>query len=420
MTGVSATSGMLAYTILASKRDWSIGAYPTYTFSDGSSFRDAHVQEFYRNAFGEVERLGPQCVSVSSPWHAALFLQSVMNACSLDGERLIFRGQANSEWPIVASLFRQGVDAEAERKRANVFCRLLAAISWNTSLSMHPYSRTNIYLRVSPRAYLATAQHYGIKTNLVDFTFDPDIAVKFATINAPPGARYSSVFVVNVTGNAIGPIAVLLPPPMTERIYAQRGLFIPVDSAADLARLNVLEVRFPCADHNVEFEVQREHGSLGLYPSEENLRPAMALADRLVVETEVSNDKFDLLAQSLKSSMSQTLLDPDTQWARFTDVFEDILYSLVYDLSTPGAMRLNEHAMRQLVRDNVETCCSVGGIYRTLDRRYPGAYPKEQGTFLRHIAAVIDHFAQEQGYDHRKAGREYATSVLRLESVEVH
>lgn len=128
------------------------------------------------------------------PRHAAIFLQSMMNACALDGERLIFRGQANSEWSITASLFRDGVDVETERKRANIFCRLLSSISWNTALSMHTGSQTNIYLRTSPSAYLATAQHYGIKTGLVDFTFDPDIAVKFATLGQPPHATHTLPF----------------------------------------------------------------------------------------------------------------------------------------------------------------------------------------------------------------------------------
>lgn len=420
MTENSGISGILTYSVLASKRDWALSAYPVYNFVDGSSYRDPHVQDFYRKAFGEVNRIGQQCISVSSPWHAAIFLQSLMNACALDGERLIFRGQANSEWPITASLFRDGVDVETERKRANIFCRLLSSISWNTALSMHPGSRTNIYLRTSPSAYLATAQHYGIKTGLVDFTFDPDIAVKFATLGQPPHATYSSVYALNVTGNLANRIAVLLPPPMTERLYAQRGLFVPVSSASDLADLNVLEVRFPRAEHNHEFEVLRERGSLDIYPPEADLGPVKALADQLLTAPGSDDSEFDPMAQSLKKSMSPTLLEVDTQWAKFTDAFEDILYALVYDLETPGAMRISEHAMRQLVHDNLETCCSIAGIYRTLDRRFPDAYPLEQTAFLKSVGGVIDHFAQEKGYNHIFTGQEYAKFVLRLEGVEVH
>lgn len=157
MTEAPAISGMMSYTMLAMKRDWALSAYPHFKYKDGSSYRDAHVRGFFRESIGEVEQIKPKCLLVASPWHAALLLQSIMNACALDGERLIFRGQANSDWPINASLHRSDVDRDLEIRKANIFCRLLASISWNTSFSMQPGPGVNLYLRVSPATYIAAA-----------------------------------------------------------------------------------------------------------------------------------------------------------------------------------------------------------------------------------------------------------------------
>ncbi len=90
----------------------------------------------------------------------------------------LFRGQDQFYDPCLASLYRENlsvVQRFAERVR-NVEFELL--------LKNHPavrdVSRTSIYDHLIKIDYDGLAQHYGLKTNLIDFTSDPRVAAFFA------------------------------------------------------------------------------------------------------------------------------------------------------------------------------------------------------------------------------------------------
>jgi hypothetical protein len=76
-------------------------------------------------------------------------------------------------------------------------------------------------------AHLAEAQHYGMRTHLLDFTADPRVAVYMACRCGSASIQEEAVvyfFPLNVLAEIGG--AVVLPPPWVRRLYLQRGLFV--------------------------------------------------------------------------------------------------------------------------------------------------------------------------------------------------
>jgi hypothetical protein len=80
----------------------------------------------------------------------------------------VFRGQRR-HWPLLPSLARL---AEAERNEARK--RLERFIDWSRTTPA-----TRAYVEMADAA-VAIAQHYGIATNLLDWSSDPRVALFFA------------------------------------------------------------------------------------------------------------------------------------------------------------------------------------------------------------------------------------------------
>jgi hypothetical protein len=108
----------------------------------------------------------------------------------------VYRGHANAEWPLQSSL---------ERILVNKWCPEQAAKHEEYALrefrsKFHLYDRENIRPK-SKFAWLATMQHYGVPTRLVDFTESPYVALYFAleAYNPHCGSDFA-VFAVDYRG----------------------------------------------------------------------------------------------------------------------------------------------------------------------------------------------------------------------------
>ena len=81
-------------------------------------------------------------------------------------DKIYFRGQAKNEWPLISGVFRD--DSSNYMSEHN----LLQHAMWRLSLDL---SALPSYLEK-----LIFLQHYGLKTRLLDVTFNPLIALYFA------------------------------------------------------------------------------------------------------------------------------------------------------------------------------------------------------------------------------------------------
>ena len=86
---------------------------------------------------------------------------------------MIYRGQSNINWRIRPNLLRDKFDHEFNHYYEKLFFIPLGKGEFDLK-----------YLKSSdPFEYLALCQHYGIKTRLLDFTYNPYVALYFACSN---------------------------------------------------------------------------------------------------------------------------------------------------------------------------------------------------------------------------------------------
>jgi len=82
-----------------------------------------------------------------------------------------YRGQTNP-WPIISSLHRIGDKAQSEWKKTLYFCQ------W---LEDNNYTVFESDIQWGVNTYIAVAQHYGYKTDFIDFTSNIEVAAFFAS-----------------------------------------------------------------------------------------------------------------------------------------------------------------------------------------------------------------------------------------------
>ena len=95
----------------------------------------------------------------------------------------IFRGHRKKEWPLKSSIHRfvedHGIEKSSWHVREKETIRRFRAVA-------------HLYLQHLPRRkdqpfWLSLIQHYGGPTRLLDFTFNPAVALFFALSEAKPG-----------------------------------------------------------------------------------------------------------------------------------------------------------------------------------------------------------------------------------------
>jgi hypothetical protein len=196
-------------------------------------------------------------VDVPGPYHAVAVAMSVQQKLLDQDEHVIFRGQSNSSYPLIASIFRPGIDRAAE-DRAN---RLIA---WFLASTAHQF-----YGVFGSEMFLGAAQHYKGRTPLIDFTPDPSVAVWFAS--QPRTGRSecetASVWIMRLDSARQFSTRIVLPPPFVERLYRQRGMFIERASGDPLRKETMIEIRFPAnlTGSDYRFDVIRQGRRVNIF-----------------------------------------------------------------------------------------------------------------------------------------------------------
>lgn len=139
------------------------------------------------------------------------------------GHGWIFRGQEKSGWPLLPGIDRVRSDGRTAH-------RILE------SAMLHEFQlRAKPYLTTTPEGvleWLAIAQHHGMPTRLLDWTWNPSVALFFSTAGPGDGvvwchrpARLLSGVESAAWTFENARIVVYDPPHISPRIVAQRGLF---------------------------------------------------------------------------------------------------------------------------------------------------------------------------------------------------
>lgn len=220
----------------------------------------------------EIEVSGKRLVHAPSPWHAALMMMVQIEYSTAlyeqpiekngkigiltSKQRPLFRGQGDSAWDLIPKKERPNVNKVLEARAVEAFCAILARLFRSADLPTPP-----------TLVYIATAQHYGLATHLLDFTADPSLAVYFAAHGYKVCEEQEAVvFLLPLIDALKHGAKIILPPPFVERLYIQRGVFIEGPGHAVNSIRNLCwEISFPL---DPSFEVIREKGIVDILPAD--------------------------------------------------------------------------------------------------------------------------------------------------------
>ncbi len=182
------------------------------------------IEEFFLFSKDDFKTIKPGSIYTPSPWHAAFWLINyVVASPRFKKGRFLFRGQNNPEWQLVPSLMRSN-QIEIDRIRTDFLLSILkkqAASDWG---------------KLSDDILEVTAQHYGLKTMFLDFTFNPLTAIAFASQYSK--SNRVAVHLIQFWPAVTSGLRILLPPPWVERLYKQSGLAL---SFKDIAKTTQME-----------------------------------------------------------------------------------------------------------------------------------------------------------------------------------
>jgi hypothetical protein len=282
----------------------------------------------------EIRITGPHTYWAPSAHHAALFLQDFHQQAITDTAHVeatsrphvgvgslsgvgpaLFRGHANSAYKLTPSLQRLTADTAAVMTRAaQYFCE---------------YFRYYCQSIIDPpplpaEIFNSGAQHYGIATNLLDFSADPDIAVFFASNNSNvTEGQVARVYIAPLRWLASRGLRVLLPPPLFSRLYEQRGVFVELPSTLDDAEF--AKVEFPAES---EFEVHRAGKPVPVMPASTWLEEIKDWALRVAAESDTF-DSEKLADLSLSAAAQDEMLrSPVRELAGWIDQYSEMRYWL--------------------------------------------------------------------------------------------
>ncbi len=129
------------------------------------------------------------------------------------GSRFVWRGVANSRWALYSPLVRHYRDTHGSIPRTEAQLRAYEAevlhearewgLDWHSSGG-----------RLAALEMLAALQHYGVPTRMLDFTFNPLVALWFAaeTVRHDDGPK-GRVFAIEIAGRAVSRERASLPEP---------------------------------------------------------------------------------------------------------------------------------------------------------------------------------------------------------------
>ena len=206
----------------------------------------------------------------------------------------IFRGQKNAVWQISSTISRSD-----NKEKDQLATKLFAGLC---TLYINSVLKSDI-LRMGPAFNegfgICAAQHYQLKTNLIDWTVQPEIAVSFA--NDISGENEKGKIFMIETGKCIDlGLKVIIPPPIIKRLYLQRGLFIEhVPETLEELNKHIITIEFPHREYEIKNTLDYIAGDIELQPEDEWFNELREHCHNRVSEADFIVD-YDLVRESFK------------------------------------------------------------------------------------------------------------------------
>lgn len=250
MSTIDAAFAKTIYSAYYGQRHW----HGPYALPDQRRLRRArHIKEGLAAIVGATSTTQEGHLRVASAWHAAVLLAQIQHQLLETGQHLVFRGQAVKSWKLCTSLERAPDKQQAAR-----------AFQAFSILMGHAWSDAHAGVALPASAHPAVAQHYGIPTNLLDFTADPNIAVQFANDLRHDGET-AQVFILPLASAEKVGATIHLPPPFVTRLHNQLGIFVHVENAASI-RGHLSTIEFPIVKSYGSFIARRGGRQVKLLP----------------------------------------------------------------------------------------------------------------------------------------------------------
>lgn len=188
------------------------------------------AREYYNN----IETILIDGATAFSSVYDLVLFYYICRPHRLAGDSFVYRGQRNHRWHLLPSLARDSAKVEED---------IAATVSWIKQQLSDVSSLHNF----EPLELIAIAQHYGQRTCLLDYTWDPQVAAAFACLGyrSDSSEGFGAIYDLSVREATLlaprldlaagGLIKVNLP--QIPRIRRQRGLFFGAFNATAFANL---------------------------------------------------------------------------------------------------------------------------------------------------------------------------------------
>jgi len=237
----------------------------------------------------------------------------------------------------------------------------------------------------------AIAQHYTLKTNLLDCSSDPSVAIYFSCHGRSSTGEQGAMIILPIENALEHGLQCVLAPPYVERIYLQHGVFVhPASSNGTISKELYDELRFPI---DKEFEVFQSGNAIDILHDQEEIRRVVNFVNEFVDKGEVlpedgelQNKLFEMACAERKINIPGEIFSEPELWSQR---IAPLLFYLVTYL-VGNRIEINDAVVASFVESNRRT---IEILIQDYERFFPtsNVFLRDALTILR--AALGRHFS---------------------------